>query len=275
MTVLDAQVHIWAPERPDRPWIPGGAALAHRPSPITADNLLADMDATGVDRVLVVSPSWEGVRNDVVLDAARQRPDRFGAVFRFAPDDTAAAARFAGWAADPVVHSARVLFHRDSATHLTDGTADWMWPELERAGLPVMVFAPGQYEPVGAVAKDHPDLKMTVCHMGFNPALRDEAALSTVDDLMRLSALPNVSVKATSLPSFVTEPYPFPTLQALVRRTIGEFGSERVFWGSDLSRLSCSYAELYRFAREELDVSDAERADLLGDAAATWYGWAP
>ncbi len=31
MTVLDAQVHIWGVETPERPWPPGGAALAQPP----------------------------------------------------------------------------------------------------------------------------------------------------------------------------------------------------------------------------------------------------
>lgn len=273
MVVLDAQVHIWEAERADRPWVPGGQRLAHRSVPITSDDLLVDMDRVGVDRVLVVSPSWEGFRNDVVLNAAQRHPDRFGAVMRFRVDDPAAAGEFPGWAADPRVYAARVLFHRDSADALNDGTADWIWPELERVGLPVMIFAPGQYEAIGAVARRHPDLSVVICHLGFNPALRDAEALAGVDALLRLAGLPNVAVKATSLPSFVTEPYPFPTLQKLLVRTIEAFGSHRIFWGSDLSRLSCGYHELYALIRDEMDIPPADRANILGDAACAWFGW--
>jgi hypothetical protein len=40
MTVIDAQVHIWGVEAPERPWPPGGAALAHCPTPLWKDELL-------------------------------------------------------------------------------------------------------------------------------------------------------------------------------------------------------------------------------------------
>ena len=77
MTVIDAQVHIWGAETPERPWPPGGAALAHRPTPLGKDELLRDMDAAGVDRAIIVPPSWEGDRNDLAMEAALLHPDRF------------------------------------------------------------------------------------------------------------------------------------------------------------------------------------------------------
>jgi len=39
MTVIDAQVHIRGAETPERPWPPGGTALAHRPTPLGKDEL--------------------------------------------------------------------------------------------------------------------------------------------------------------------------------------------------------------------------------------------
>ena len=77
MTVVDAQVYIWGAETPERPWPPGGAALAHRPTPLGKDELLRDMDAAGVDHAIIVPPSWEGDRNDLAMEAALLHPDRF------------------------------------------------------------------------------------------------------------------------------------------------------------------------------------------------------
>ena len=72
MLVVDAQVHIWAAETPERPWPPGGQARAHRPVPFSADDLLREMEAAGVARVVIVPPSWEGDRNGLALEAARR-----------------------------------------------------------------------------------------------------------------------------------------------------------------------------------------------------------
>jgi len=84
MTVVDAQVYIWGAETPERPWPPGGAALAHRPTPLGKDELLRDMDAAGVDHAIIVPPLWEGDRNDLAMEAALLHPDRFAVMGRLA-----------------------------------------------------------------------------------------------------------------------------------------------------------------------------------------------
>jgi hypothetical protein len=40
------------------------------------------MDEAGVDRCVLVPPSWEGDRNDLALDAARRYPGRFAVMGR-------------------------------------------------------------------------------------------------------------------------------------------------------------------------------------------------
>jgi predicted TIM-barrel fold metal-dependent hydrolase len=65
--VVDAQVHVWLPEGPGRPWPPGGAerALAlHGGEPISGATLLSEMRQVGVDRAVLVPPFFEGYRND-------------------------------------------------------------------------------------------------------------------------------------------------------------------------------------------------------------------
>src|SRR5215211_1278739 len=80
MLIVDAQVHIWAADRPDRPWPPGRAAQAQKPYPVTKEMVLAAMDEARVDRAVLIPPSWEGDYNDLVLDAAQTHPDRFAAM---------------------------------------------------------------------------------------------------------------------------------------------------------------------------------------------------
>src|SRR5882762_9762915 len=82
MMIVDSQVHIWAADTPERPWPPGQAARAHQPTPLTAEALLEKMDAAGVARAILVPPSWEGDRNDVVLAAAHRYPQRFAVMGR-------------------------------------------------------------------------------------------------------------------------------------------------------------------------------------------------
>src|ERR1700682_1474111 len=89
MLIVDSQVHIWGSDTPARPWPvpPAGlkAVPVHNNSvPFTQDFLLREMDKAGVDRVVIVPPSWEGDRNDLALAAARQHPDRLAVMGRLA-----------------------------------------------------------------------------------------------------------------------------------------------------------------------------------------------
>jgi L-fuconolactonase len=59
MPIVDAQVHIWGADTPERPWPVGHAHRAHQPQPFSKDDLLAEMAAAGVDRAVIVPPSWE------------------------------------------------------------------------------------------------------------------------------------------------------------------------------------------------------------------------
>jgi predicted TIM-barrel fold metal-dependent hydrolase len=155
-----------------------------------------------------------------------------------------------------------------------DGTADWFFDEAERIGMHMLVYAPGMQHLVAAKARQHPDLRITVCHLGISTALRDAEIEGPIQDVLRLSELPNIAVKASSLPSFVTDPYPFHSLHGHIRRVVDAFGPERVFWGSDLSRLSCDYAELKSLFTEELEFLDGEALELvMGRAISEWFGW--
>ena len=82
MLIVDAQVHIWGADTPERPWPAGHANRAHRPLPFSKDDLLAEMAAAGVDRAVIVPPSWEGDRNDLALAAAKAHPDKFAVMGR-------------------------------------------------------------------------------------------------------------------------------------------------------------------------------------------------
>src|SRR5277367_1168745 len=86
MPIIDSQVHVWVEESPDRPWPPGGAERARRhspdPEPFDVQRLLREMDAAGVDGAILVPPTFEGDRNDTVLEAARRYSPKFGVMGR-------------------------------------------------------------------------------------------------------------------------------------------------------------------------------------------------
>jgi L-fuconolactonase len=271
MKIVDAQVHIWGANAPDRPWPRWGPGNEHLPEPFTAAKLLAAMDEAGVDRVVIVPPSWEGDRNDLALSAAASHPERFGVMGRFTVDQ-AGAELLRGWRTRPGMLGLRFIY-RPEMTWLYDDSAEWLWQACERHDLPVMIFAPGHLAALDRLAERHPGLKLVLDHMELRRT-KDAAAFVDMPDLVRIARHPNVGVKASALPCYTSDTYPFRAIHGHVRQVFDAFGPNRTFWGTDLTRLPCSYRQAVTFFTEELSFLSAEDKEwVMGRAISEWLGW--
>jgi predicted TIM-barrel fold metal-dependent hydrolase len=275
MRIVDAQVHLWGADTPDRPWPAGRAVQAQKPYPVTREALLLQMDLAGVSRIVIVPPSWEGDRNDLALEAARLYPDRFAVMGRLALEKPESRSLVPDWKKQPGMLGMRFTFHTDlQRPWLTDGTADWLWSAAERAGIPLMVLVPGSLDVIDRVAERHPGLKLTIDHVGLN---RLEKGPNVFEDMPKVCALarrPNVAVKASGMPSLSQQPYPFRDLHPHIQRLVEAFGPRRVFWGTDLTRMPCSYRECIDLFTKELPWLKGEDLEwVMGRGVCEWLGW--
>ncbi|MDA0340927.1 MAG: amidohydrolase family protein [Proteobacteria bacterium] len=275
MLIADAQVHVWGVHTPERPWPADGFGREHTADPLTAEKLLAQMDAAGVERAVIVPPSWEGDRNDLALAAAAAHPGRLAIMGRLAIEDPATGVLLGAWREQPGMLGARITFLTPPQRQwLVDGTVDWFWPAVEKAGIPLMVLPPDQLPAIDRVAERHPGLRLVIDHLAMTSSRRDAEAFADLDTLLTLAQRPNVAVKASALPCYSTEAYPFPGLHRHIERVVDAFGPERVFWGTDLSRLSCSYREAITLFTEELAfLSETDKALIMGRGLCDWLGW--
>jgi predicted TIM-barrel fold metal-dependent hydrolase len=156
----------------------------------------------------------------------------------------------------------------------TDGTMDWLWPAAERLGLPVALLA-GEFLPlVGEIAERHPALRLIVDHFGVNRGNKDDAAFVTMPQVVALARHPNIAVKVTGGPQYVTDGYPFKSLQKHYRAIYDAFGPKRMFWGTDITRMPCTWREcVTHFTEHQPWLGDADRALIMGQAIADWLGW--
>lgn len=283
--IIDSQVHLWEAHRPDRPWpaeqigkpsfvaVPG--ARPHRAEPLGADELIGMMDRAGVDRAVIVPPSPVGDSNDTALEAAARFPDRFAVMGRFDPDAAGARERLQTWLEQPGMLGIRMTFYKPHwARWLAPGTVDWFWSDCERLGIPLMALAPGRLDDIAALAARYPRLTIILDHLARRSDLRDAAGFADLDALLALARFPNVALKASALPCYTDEAYPFAGLRPYLQRTFAAFGSDRIMWGSDLTRLPCTYSECLDHVRRELPfLSDADRARALGGTAAALLHW--
>jgi L-fuconolactonase len=128
------------------------------------------MDEAGVDRAVIVPPSWPGDRNDYALEAVKRYPNRFRVMGRIPLQDPKSADLLPKWKDQQGMVGVRVTFNNaQNIPWLTDGTANWFWAAAEKAELPVMCFAPGRTSLLGPIAEQHPQLTLILDHMGRRP----------------------------------------------------------------------------------------------------------
>lgn len=274
MLITDAQVHLWEPERPDRRW-PKISRAPHRPNGFSGEEMLAEMDAAGVDRAVIVPPTWAGESNDWALALAARYPERFAVVGRFDVNAPDARDQLAHWLSQKHMLGVRMSFHvKPFVDWLSDGSLDWFWAEVDRLQIPAMALVPGMVDRLKPVLARWPELRLLVPHMGCPLDVRGPAAFVSLSDLLALACYPNVVVMVSSAPCFSTEPYPFRDLRAPLKRIYDSFGPKRLLWGADLSRLSSTYRECLDLFRCELDFLSADDKDwILGRALSHVLRW--
>jgi len=279
MHCIDSQIHVWAADRPDRPWPQPGTegrnATPNRPIPLDYEEVVREMDAAGVQAAVLVPPSWEGEYNDLVLEAARQYPDRFAIMGRIAADDPDGPARIARWTEQPGMRGVRVLFEPGSAWPLA-GADHWLWPAAEAAGIGITLATRGYFNLIEEIAQRFPNLRFSIDHLGTDWAKTDEAAYARLPEVLRLALYPNVAVKASMLPATSSEPYPCRNIHRYARQAFDAFGPRRFFWGSNLTRLQCPYRQAVTLFTEEFSWLGPEDLEwVMGRAVCEWIGWAP
>lgn len=274
MFIADAQVHIWAPNTPERPWAQGNV---HRDTPLEAAEVVREMDAAGVHRAILVPPSLDADRNDLSLAAAQAYPGRFGVMGRLNPDLPDALERVATWkTGQPGMLGLRYSFNKPHMiAALAENRLDWLWQAAERHRLPVMVLiATPMAASIDRIAVRHPGLKIVLDHLGLTQGKYDDEAFAGYEAILALAKRPNVAIKASALPCYTKDRYPYRRLHAPLKRVYDAFGPQRMFWGTDLSRLPCTYRQAIDMITTEIAWLSAEdKAWIMGRGLCEWLDW--
>ena len=275
MLVTDAQIHLWEVDRPDRPWPQPPRNAPQREGGFGSLEAVAAMDAIGVNRAVIVPPTWIGENNATALEAAARHPGRFGVMGRFdltAPDREE---RLAGWLRQSHMLGIRMTFlAAPPMSALDDGSLDWFWAACEQHGIPLMMLFGGVPEKAIPIAERHPDLTIVLDHMALNLTAQGLAAWDSIGTTVSLARFPKVHVKVSSAPNFSTEAYPHRDIQPFLRRLYDAYGPQRLFWGSDFTRLRGTYADCLRMFREDLDFLSADdREWITGRGIAEALRW--
>ena len=172
----------------------------------------------------------------------------------------------------------RVTFNNaQTIPWLTDGTAGWFWPAAEKAGVPVMCFAPGRVSLLAPIAEKHPGLTLILDHMGVSAAIvKDNKLEEAIGQTVALAKYPNVSVKVSASPGMSREPYPFRDVPPILKRVFDAYGPQRSYWGTDLtnSYAKASYRQRISQFTEELSfLGESDKDWVMGRAIMQRLNW--
>ena len=277
MMIIDAQVHAYERNHPGRPW----SGVLTGPEEVTGDDMVAAMDAVGVDGAVLVSPfTMYGYDASYALEVYRKHPGRFGLVKPVDATDPGVAETIADWAATPGTVGIRIFLNRGAATDAADPGLQRVLASAARHALPVNLMCTGRLEQAAQLAERHPQTQLVIDHLGLPQPQEPPAPAAPFADLPRLLALAacaNVAVKISGACTLSHAPFPYEDIWEPLARIFDAFGLERCLWGTDWTRAIkvLTYKEGVEAFRVTDRLSDSDKAVLMGESLTRVYNWAP
>ena len=278
MMTIDAQVHAYERNHPARPW----TAHLDGPPEVSGDDMVAAMDAVGVDGALLVSP-FSLYRYDAgyALEVRAKHPGRFGLIKPVDPTDAAVADTIADWAATDGTVGIRLMLNREGiSTDAADPGLNRVLAAAARHSLPVNLMCTGRLEQAGLLAARNPDARLVIDHLGLQQPHQPPAPAQPFADLpklLKLAAHDNIAVKITGACTLSHEPFPYNDLWDPLCRIFDAFGFNRCMWGTDWTRAVAllTYKQGVEAFRVTDRLSDSDRAALMGETLQRIYDWSP
>ncbi len=273
---IDSQVHAYERDRPERPW----AGTLQGPAEVTGDDMVAAMDAVGVDGALLVSP-FSMYRYDAsyALEVYAKHPNRFGLIRPFDPDSETIDEDLAQWTGTAGVVGARIMLSNLEYEANHPGL-NAILAAAGRIGVPVNVMCSTRLPVFRELARRNPDTQMVVDHLGIAQPPAPPAPpepFADLPDVLALAELDNVAIKISGAGTLSHQPFPYPDIWEPLRRIFDAFGFERCLWGTDWTRAvnSLTYEQGVEAFRVTDQLSDDERSVLMGGALSRIYNWSP
>src|SRR5437899_282393 len=82
-------------------------------------------------------------------------------------------------------------------------------------------------------------------------------------EVAALAKFPNVALKATGAAGESSEPYPFRNIHKYIKQLYDAFGPQRFFWGTDITRMPCSWLQCVTLFTEELPWLKGQDLELV------------
>jgi predicted TIM-barrel fold metal-dependent hydrolase len=186
----------------------------------------------------------------------------------------------ADWKKTPGTVAVRIMMTRGVSTDPADPGIGRVLNAAAQHSFPVNLLCWGRLEQVAQLAARYPNTTLVIDHLGLQqpfeppPLAEPFAALPT---LLRLAAHDNVVIKISGACTLSHKPFPYSDIWPPLLRIFDAFGLERCMWGTDWTRAVAllTYQQGVDAFRQADQLSDSDRATLMGGALTRIYNWAP
>ncbi len=275
--IIDAHVHLWktqnglADGRPVKP-LPGGRAdfggeIRQMVPPYllngenTAEILLSNMDFAGVNAAVVTQEQIDGSQDQYLRGMEEKFGGRLKVSSLYLEGKPVNLEGFSGLKICAGRLRDQNLMHHEAAFEQTAGEGKFLLIDLAEGNA--------QTKELRTLAEKYPHLRIAVGHFGM-------AGRGDWLSQVRLAELPNVRIESGGITWLYNDEFwPYRSAVQAFRTAISVAGAEKLMWGSDYPRTmtAITYRMSQDFLRESPELSDHEKALILGENAKKFYGF--
>jgi L-fuconolactonase len=257
-TVIDIHPHIISPDLKRYPRAPLGGKQSDWSAtrPVSLEQLIAAMDATGVQKAAIVQASTcYGHDNSYVADAVAAHPKRFTGVFSadvLAPD---AIEKLRHWMERGLTGLRLFTFGSTMSEQASfdDPKSFPAWTYAADHGLSIcMQMSASGIPQLTKMIERFPKVRVLLDHMA-RPALDDGPPYAAAASLFGLARYPNVYLKLTKR-NFEQAASGKATPETFFPKLVAEFGAARLAWGSNYPSSEGTMPDILAVAQKALAV---------------------
>ncbi|MFA6109903.1 MAG: amidohydrolase family protein [Candidatus Latescibacterota bacterium] len=289
MVKVDAHVHVFARHGDEYPREVSELAPAEREA--TAEQLLREMDASGIDRAVLIGMGGSRIEHHrYVTGCVARWPDRFTATGLVDADDPDPPARLRELVEATGIEGIRLGDLGDpQAARAEDLKTYALFQCAGELGLNVNVFTGGDQVPcLELLAAAFPQVSISLDHLGVmptTPCLVDRWGRPRQDDeslpppayprILALARLPNVYLKVSGEYAVSRDPWPYRDLKPMVEQAYRAYGAHRLMWCTDAPWVfpEPGYRSLVDLLARHLPALSREETDQImgGTALRIWF----
>ena len=272
MQIVDAQIHLWGTGLPSN--------LSHRQvTPFTPEEAIALMDEGGVDAAVIHPPGWDPNSTEMAFAAVQDYPGRFaimGALPLDRPESRAPHRKLATTTghARPALRvpqrSGAAVAARWHDRLAVGGSRKGRRSDRDAGDRLADRNRPDRRAP----SRASPDDRSPGRPRRHHDAERRRGDDPHAGSFWHWRSSPMSRSRRPACRLIRARPIRFRRCTPFLRQIYDAFGPHRMFWGTDITKMPCSWRQCVTMFTEELPWLQGRDLELvMGEALCAWWGW--